>query len=455
MNQDLSNHSPETRSNSSPFDDKIPSQSLTKRNEHPQHEYQDHPLPYPFPHERVQTLFSSSRYMGNDYSDEGQQLPYPSEPTLYIHSSKNPPTRGYVQSYEPYAHRHRYDSTPTHATGQQSIDSYSYTSPGEVHYSQQPYFQYNPTYSASSYYDPPTYRDRNAVSSHYLSTISYPGTGHHLSHGESYFLDESGDYNLQAIKESEINPNDVLCGRGGLTNTHIGNRSFRAIVKEYQEKYITAMKKEKPKVAEIVVKKILEMTPPGRFIKKDKPSGMWFDVGHTKAVEKTCQALREGASKIRSRMESTKTPTDHVETANMDPEVKQSSDEDKKRSWEYIPSKQLPAHQVQEELLHPPLQLQEGGGDDDYNFILPDQYGSGQLLSYDDIGERDIYQSPLRMSESWDMYQSPRRKRPKSDSNSPGLPLDGNFFLSPRSLQVDRRGVKRDDNDKRPQSRSV
>ena len=32
---------------------------------------------------------------------------------------------------------------------------------------------------------------------------------------------------------SEIKPEDVLCGRGGATNSHSGNRAFRLLVKRH------------------------------------------------------------------------------------------------------------------------------------------------------------------------------------------------------------------------------
>ncbi len=102
---------------------------------------------------------------------------------------------------------------------------------------------------------------------------------------------------------------------------------------------------------------------------------------------------------------------------------------------------------------HSQVQAKEGG--QYYISTLPDPYVPSQLLSFDDIGETVISQSPIRMSESWDVYQSPiRRKRPKSNSNSPELPLDGNLFIAPHSSQVNQCGVKREE-DKRPQSKSV
>lgn len=94
------------------------------------------------------------------------------------------------------------------------------------------------------------------------------------------------------MTEACINENDVLCGRGGATNTHIGNKRFRAVVAEYQEEYLRARKKEKALIALQVVERIKQNG--GRFLKRDNISDVWVEVPTKKAVGKTGQALREG-----------------------------------------------------------------------------------------------------------------------------------------------------------------
>mmetsp|Transcript_30966 Transcript_30966/g.68574 ORF Transcript_30966/g.68574 Transcript_30966/m.68574 type:complete len:780 (+) Transcript_30966:793-3132(+) len=101
----------------------------------------------------------------------------------------------------------------------------------------------------------------------------------------------------------EVNNNDVLCGRGGATNSHVGNRNFRSLVKAHQERYLLAKKREKPGVAEYIVTLVRSLSPPGHFLKKDRASGKWFDIGDEKAKEKTAQALREGAPALRRQRE--------------------------------------------------------------------------------------------------------------------------------------------------------
>lgn len=91
--------------------------------------------------------------------------------------------------------------------------------------------------------------------------------------------------------------NDVMCGRGGGTNNHIGNIRFRQLVNEHKLRYLAATKVEKPKVAMEVVQMWRALNPPGRFLTKTDPSqgddSLWHDVGDKKAREKASQCLRE------------------------------------------------------------------------------------------------------------------------------------------------------------------
>ena len=94
-----------------------------------------------------------------------------------------------------------------------------------------------------------------------------------------------------------VQPDDVLCGRGGETNHHPGNVQYRGLVKKYQRLYLKAKRRDKPKIARLIVDTVRRRT--GRFLKKDAVAGVWKDVGNNKAREKTSQALREGAPEIR------------------------------------------------------------------------------------------------------------------------------------------------------------
>lgn len=89
-----------------------------------------------------------------------------------------------------------------------------------------------------------------------------------------------------------VNHNDVLCGRGGGTNSQIGNRRFRQLVQEFQPTYLLARRKEKPLLARTIV--LIIRKRGGHFLKKNEDTGEMFEVGDAKAEAKTSQALREG-----------------------------------------------------------------------------------------------------------------------------------------------------------------
>lgn len=128
---------------------------------------------------------------------------------------------------------------------------------------------------------------------------------------------------------TELREHDVLSGRGGATNSYRGNRAFRVLVKEYQDQYLKAKKRDKPAVASLIVETIRKRG--GRFLRRDtsqfrrRPNRndgfdggsliQWVDIGDERAREKTCQALREGAPEIRRQ-------------------VHRGSDADRSRSWD-------------------------------------------------------------------------------------------------------------------------
>lgn len=95
---------------------------------------------------------------------------------------------------------------------------------------------------------------------------------------------------------------DVLCGRGVTTNRHAGNESFRRLVGLNKEVYVSSTKKEKMAISRSIVGAIRSLDPPGRFLDKDPVTGLWFDIGHKKAIEKTSQALRDGAAVLRRQL---------------------------------------------------------------------------------------------------------------------------------------------------------
>lgn len=105
---------------------------------------------------------------------------------------------------------------------------------------------------------------------------------------------------------------DVLFGRGGGINKHIGNIHFRHIVKSWKEVYKRAKSKEaKAKVTKGIVAEI-NGSSGGRFLVKEMMgsrrdwTGWWIEADAEKIFAKTGQALRERSS-ISSKSFSLKT----------------------------------------------------------------------------------------------------------------------------------------------------
>jgi hypothetical protein len=91
---------------------------------------------------------------------------------------------------------------------------------------------------------------------------------------------------------------DVLSGRGNFVNYHIGNEHFRNLVRKHKVPYVACPKPQKGKFSRMIVEEIRCRTPPGRFLKQDPATKLWYDIGEKKALDKTRQALREGAPDV-------------------------------------------------------------------------------------------------------------------------------------------------------------
>lgn len=95
----------------------------------------------------------------------------------------------------------------------------------------------------------------------------------------------------------QLNPNDVLCGRGSGPNDYSGNIKFRALVMDRRDEYLsTSNRASKAKVAREIVDYVKCMNPPGRFLEQvenNKNTPLWRIVTEEKALEKAKQALRQ------------------------------------------------------------------------------------------------------------------------------------------------------------------
>lgn len=124
------------------------------------------------------------------------------------------------------------------------------------------------------------------------------------------------DWPVREIKEPH--DNDVLYGRGGGTNHHPGNKRYRKMVEDRKIDYVNCKRLDKPLVALGIIREWRGQDPPGRFLKLDEKTGLWFDVGDKKAREKTSQALREKAPLIRQQQEQDRQGRDGEDGENSD-----------------------------------------------------------------------------------------------------------------------------------------
>jgi len=95
---------------------------------------------------------------------------------------------------------------------------------------------------------------------------------------------------------------DVLSGRGNSVNYHVGNEYFRTLVHKHKMEYVKCPKPQKGRFSRIIVDEIKARDSPGRFLKQDAVTKLWYDIGDKKALDKTRQALREGAPDIVKEM---------------------------------------------------------------------------------------------------------------------------------------------------------
>lgn len=125
----------------------------------------------------------------------------------------------------------------------------------------------------------------------------------------AYDQTEIGSGARSHIRIRNPGPSDVLCGRGGGINAHVGNVAFRELVQVKKERYnLAANKQEKAEISQDIVDHVKRRG--GRFLQKDdsRPysanfpnSGWWIEIDDTRAIAKTSQALREGAPRIRAK----------------------------------------------------------------------------------------------------------------------------------------------------------
>ncbi|GMI11429.1 hypothetical protein TrVE_jg938 [Triparma verrucosa] len=80
--------------------------------------------------------------------------------------------------------------------------------------------------------------------------------------------------------------NDILMGRGRGANNHAGNLNYRKIIEQFKPVYSKSPKNGKLQYSCKVVDIVRSLNPPGRFLKKDAATGLFYDIGEKAAREK-------------------------------------------------------------------------------------------------------------------------------------------------------------------------
>ncbi|KAL7574832.1 hypothetical protein ACA910_010671 [Epithemia clementina (nom. ined.)] len=126
------------------------------------------------------------------------------------------------------------------------------------------------------------------------STKSDDNVFTNISNNKKYADERSSSSNSSKDKIyiETVGDLDVLCGRGGRSNHHPGNKRYRQVVAEMKLSYRHAEAKTiKTDVSRAIVDHVYGYG--GRFIKKDEETGKYFVLSQTEARKKTSQALRE------------------------------------------------------------------------------------------------------------------------------------------------------------------
>jgi hypothetical protein len=129
--------------------------------------------------------------------------------------------------------------------------------------------------------------------------VYMPQSGEQASQSSHKVVLSSSSLPLTDIETCHVHCNDILCGRGiqslkrSNNATHVGNRNFRDLVAANRNTYSRLSNKQKLALARSIVNMVHSTRPAGRFLMRDSTTGLWDDIGMTKSLEKTLQALQE------------------------------------------------------------------------------------------------------------------------------------------------------------------
>lgn len=86
-------------------------------------------------------------------------------------------------------------------------------------------------------------------------------------------------------------------------------------------------------ISRSIVEAVRSMSPPGRFLEKNLVTNVWSDIGDRKSIEKTSQALRDGAATLRKQLSQDLSDPDFLSAVfDMDSSSNAATLKDKEKS---------------------------------------------------------------------------------------------------------------------------
>lgn len=156
--------------------------------------------------------------------------------------------------------------------------------------------------------------------------------------------------------------NDVMFGRGGDTNYHIGNHRFRMMADKFTKSYREASRKEKAVIVQELVDSWRAEDPPGRFLTRTDPSkgdqSLWHDAGEEMALKKAAKILTERASaEMKAEQKGAPGKKRQARTSSASPSSERAPRQRQQQQQQY-PQQQQQRHfpqQQQQQHAYPPF----------------------------------------------------------------------------------------------------
>lgn len=96
----------------------------------------------------------------------------------------------------------------------------------------------------------------------------------------------------------KVQPNDILCGRGNESFSHVGNANFRRYIAESVELYLACRTQcDRAIVIQSVIDKIKETG--AKFLRRHQIHGFWIEMNKRRCQDKVGHAIRDAVRKLK------------------------------------------------------------------------------------------------------------------------------------------------------------